>query len=353
MIADQRDPTIERLHVLDPLVFLRVDVGRVRRIAFGRVGHFRLGDRQRLHPQLVRDPAGQRAEFHLGEKGHQLVGIGVLHFEVVEGEVDGRFAVELDEPLRQFDLFAFLGQGLTPLRLLDLFRPVEQRFQIAVFVDEQRGGLDPDPRRARHIVDAVTCERLHVHDPFGSDAEFLNHAFAVDPLILHRVEHFDTVAHKLHQVFVRGQDGDPPPGFAPHAGQRRDDVVGLVAFHLLAGDVEGDGRFARERDLRAQIFGHLVPVRLVLVVHIVAERVAALVEHHRHMGRRVGAGVVLDIPLEHVAEPADRPDGQPVGLARQRRQRVVGAEDIGRAVDEVQMAPFAECHARLPLGRHS
>ena len=39
----------------------------------------------------------------------------------------------------------------------------------------------------------------------------------------------------------------------------------------------------------------------------------------------------------------DRPDGQPVRFARQRRQRVVGAKDERRAVDQVQVAPFAKC----------
>jgi hypothetical protein len=78
-----------------------------------------------------------------------------------------------------------------------------------------------------------------------------------------------------------------PPARAP-GGQRGDDVVGLVALQLEAGDVEGPRGLARQRDLRAQILGHLVPVGLVEVVEVVAERVAALVEDHRRMGRRIG-----------------------------------------------------------------
>jgi hypothetical protein len=41
--------------------------------------------------------------------------------------------------------------------------------------------------------------------------------------------------------------------------------------------------------------------------------------------------------------PADRPHRQAVGLARQRRQRVIGAEDIGRAVDQMKVVALAEC----------
>ncbi len=103
---------------------------------------------------------------------------------------------------------------------------------------------------------------------------------------------------------------------------------------------------AGQRDLRAQVLGHRLAVGLVEVIQVVAEGVAALVEDHRHMGRRIGAGIPFDIALQHVAEPRHRPDGQPVRFARQRRQRVIGAEDEGRAVDQMQVATLAECHAR-------
>ena len=95
--------------------------------------------------------------------------------------------------------------------------------------------------------------------------------------------------------------------------------------------------------MRAQVFGHRLAVGLVLIVKIVAEGVAALVEDHGDMGGGVIAGVVaVDIALQHVAKARDRPDGQPVGFARQRRQGVIGPEDEGRAVNQVQVAPLAE-----------
>ena len=69
---------------------------------------------------------------------------------------------------------------------------------------------------------------------------------------------------------------------------------------------------------------------------------AALVKDHGDMGGGVWAGIALNIALQHVAKPADCTDGQAIGFARQRRQRVKGAKDEGRTVDEVQVAPFSE-----------
>src|SRR5690606_22947483 len=73
----------------------------------------------------------------------------------------------------------------------------------------------------------------------------------------------------------------------------------------------------------------------------VAERGRGMVEDHREMGRLAMAVAVLLADLEvlgklveHVAEARERADRQPVRLARERRQRVIRAEDEGRAVDE-------------------
>jgi hypothetical protein len=94
--------------------------------------------------------------------------------------------------------------------------------------------------------------------------------------VLHRVEHLDPAAHQLHQVLVRGDDRHPPPGFPRLAGERGDDVVGLVALQLQAGDVEGARGLARQRDLRAQVLRHLVAIGLVEVIEVVAEGVEPL-----------------------------------------------------------------------------
>ena len=127
------------------------------------------------------------------------------------------------------------------------------------------------PGHAGHVVGAVAHQRLDVHHLFGRDAELLGHLRGGDPLVLHRIEHGDAVVHQLHEVLV-GRDDDGLEAL----GRRlfrigRDQVVGLVALKLDAGQVEGAGRLAHQGELRAQLLRRLVAVCLVFRVEVVAE----------------------------------------------------------------------------------
>ena len=114
----------------------------------------------------------------------------------------------------------------------------------------------------------------------------------------------------------------------------RDQVVGLEAGLLQAGNVEGAHRLADQRELRDQVVRAVRPVRLVFGIEIGAEGLFRLVEHHRQMRRPLlRLHVVQQLP-QHVAEAEHGVDLQPVRLAGERRQRVIGAEDVARAVDQ-------------------
>ena len=77
-------------------------------------------------------------------------------------------------------------------------------------------------------------------------------------------------------------------------------------------------------------------VRLVLVVHCVAEGVLRLVEDDRHVGRPVGLVEPVGELPQHGRVAIDRADIQAVPVG-QRRQPVIGAKDVARPVDEVEM----------------
>ncbi len=342
----------------DAGVILRVEgqVGRAGKAGVGGVvrqaargGGLGFGDGGNLDAQLLGHAAGDGAKFHLREEIEEVGRDRLLHLQRVEVVAEVHLAIEADELLREADLVGMVDQHLPALRLLDLFSTFKKRFEVAVFVDEKSRGLDADAGRAGDVVDAVAGQRLHVDDALGVDAELLEYALAIDAGVLHRVEHLDPVADELHQVLVGGHDGDAPTRVAGLAGEGGDDVVGLEAFLFEAGEVEGARRFAGQRDLRAQILGHRLAVGLVEVVHLVAEGVRALVEDDGGMGGRVGAAIVLDHLPDHVDEARDRTDRQAIGLARERRQRVVGSEDEGRAVDQAEVMSLAECHACPPF----
>ena len=201
--ADTVDPHVQRLHRRDVFVSVGVDGGPfggfLDRVGACGVG---IGDHRGLDPEGVGNALGKGAEFHLGQERQQGVGVGLAQFQIVEGEIERGVAIELHQFLGQFDLLALVDQGLAALGLFDLFGPVEQFLEAAELVDQQRGGLDADARRARHVIDAVAREGLHVDHAIRPDAEFFLDAFNVDAAVFHGIQHFDAAADQLHQVLV-------------------------------------------------------------------------------------------------------------------------------------------------------
>ena len=339
--ADAVDPELKRRHILHMLVIGFVKAGHFRCSGFRRAKR-RIVNLGRLGIHRIGDTPGQGAELHFRQKSEQNFGIGVAYFQIVQPEIQIHVTVQLHQLARQADLVGIIDQRLAPFGLLYLLRPGQKAVEVTIFVDEQRRCLDPDSRRARDIVDRIPGQRLHIHHAIRADAEFLHDALRIDQAVLHRVQHFNAAADQLHQILVRTDDRHPPPRIARMAGKGCDDIIGLEPLDLLAGNVEGLGGAARQGDLWAQILGHRLAVGFVFRKQIVAERHAALVKDHCHMSRRIRAAIALDIALKHVAKARHRPDGQPVGFARQRRQRMIGAENEGRSVDQMQMAPFSE-----------
>ncbi len=172
-----------------------------------------------------------------------------MHRKIADRDVERHMIVERDEFLRHPRRFGVVDQRLTALLLLDLAGAAEQRFQVAVFADELRGGLDADTRHARHVVGGIADQRLHLDDLLWRHAEFLDHLGAADRLVLHRVEHRDVVTDELHQILVGGHDGGLGArlGREPRIG--RDQIVGLEPVLFQAWQIEGRHRLADELEL--------------------------------------------------------------------------------------------------------
>ena len=71
---------------------------------------------------------------------------------------------------------AYVVSDLAPLRLLDLAGARQQRFEVAVLLDQLRRGLDADAGHARHVVGGVADQRLDVDHLVRRDAEIFDHA---------------------------------------------------------------------------------------------------------------------------------------------------------------------------------
>ena len=219
---------------------------------------------------------------------------------------------------------------------------VERGGQIAIFLDQLGRGLRPDAAHAGNIVDAVPHQCEHIADEVGRDAELFVHRVQPHADIFHRVEHVDMrraigrLADQLHQILVRRHDGDVPARAHCRFGIARDQVVGLIPLGFDARQRKGARRIADQRELRAQIFGRFGPVRLILVVDVVAERLAAMVQDDREVRRPVGVVQVLGELPEHRGVAIDRANRHALRV-RQRRQAVIGAEDVAGAIDQIEM----------------
>ena len=188
----------------------------------------------------------------------------------------------------------------------------------------------------------IADQRLHFDDLLRRHAEFLDHLGAADLLVLHGVEHDHAVVDELHQILVRGDDGGGGAGLAGLAHIGRDQVVGLEAVLLEARQIERLHRFADELELRLEIVGRIGPVRLVVRIHVGAERLLRLVEDDREMGRPLLRLQIAQKLPQHVAEAEHGIELQPVRFAVDRRQRVIGAKNVAGTVDQKDVVAFLQ-----------
>ncbi len=302
--------------------------------------HHRRGDLFGDRTGRLRHPTGERVEVHRLEEGDEADTVDRRHRQFLDRGGDRHVAVERHQFQRDPRLIRMFDQRFAPFRLFDLAGAGKQRREVAELADQRRGGLDTDARHPRHVVDRITGECLDVDHLVGGDAELLDHLGLADAPVLHRVEHDHARLDQLHQVLVGGDDGDVGAGRSRLRRVGGDEIVGLESALFDAGDVEGARRLADQAELRTQVLRCFGAMGLVVGIERVAEGRPRSVEDHRQMGRLDrGAGLLrlLQQAIEHVAEAGDGADRQAVRLAGERRQRVIGAEDVGRAVDQEEV----------------
>ena len=300
----------------------------------------------RLGAGLLRDAPRQRRELHRLAEADRLRGRRPAATARSSSGTSSGTSQESSTSLREMRACSAnwirfsrrFGCLISPARASSVSRsPYSSRSCAAVF--------GPMPGTPGTLSVESPTKRLQIDHLLRIDAELLLHRLAVDDDVLHRVDHDDAGPHELHQVLVGGDDGDRRAGSVRLAGIGRDDVVGLPALLLDAGEVEGARRLPDQPELRDQVGRRLGPVRLVVGVDLVAECLRRIVEDdgemRRLVARRRRRPLLQDLP-DHVAEAEHRADRQAVGFPRQRRQRVEGAEDEAGAVDQDQMVAGIE-----------
>ena len=240
-------------------------------------------------------------------------------------------------------LSALAMMVLAPFLLLDLAGAGKQRVEIAELFQQLRRRLRSDAGHARHVVDespVIACRSII----FSGGTPHFSITSGM-PICLSFIVSYmrpsaptsciRSLSEEMMVVSRAGLTGQPRIG--------GDQVVGLKAFLLDARQVEGLGRLADQPELRDQVFRRRRAVCLVFGVEFVAEGFRRIVEDDGEMCRHhtdIGVARILHQLPQHVAETGHSADRQTVRFAVERRQRVIGAEDIAGAVDEEEMIAF-------------
>ena len=188
-----------------------------------------------------------------------------------------------------------LAELVAELRRRDLVESREQRVEIAEVADQLRRGLLADAGDAGDVVGRVALERLVVDHLVRPQPEPL-----VDPRdVVHdrvldagpRRHQPDARGHELEHVEVDGHDRRlEVVSRIELLRDRPDDVVGLVAWHLVDRDPQRLDDLADLRELVAEVVRHPRPGGLVVGVLLVTERRAGQVEGRPRGSPAAGPG---------------------------------------------------------------
>ena len=338
----------------------RVDARRRRaRIArpvegeAGTGGHPRrpLTEARRLREHLHRTGIGRRRgrgqlldqarELHLHPERTQPRPVGLDAAKRLEVEGQRHAAADRGQLAREQGLLAAERQRLAQLAG-DEREVVVEALDGAVLGDQLHGRLLAHPLDAGDVVDRVAHEGHHVGNLLGPHAPALAHLGLVVHDALARApehgQHAHARADELQQVLVAGDDDDVEVGHGQRVldegGQR---VVGLVARHLEDRRPERVEQAADVGQLAREVVRHRRARGLVVGEHRVAERRTRRIQRDAEV---VGLLLADELP-EHRAQDQHRVARHAL-RRREVADRVVGAEDVRVAVDDVERLAHAK-----------
>ncbi len=148
----------------------------------------------------------------------------------------------------------------------------------AELVEQVEGGLFAHARHAGDVVGCVADEGFVIHHLLRADAELAGlYVFGRDVgLVIARHVDGGAFVDELQQVAVAGDDLDSQSLRGREFCHRAEHIVGLVAFHFEARDIERIHHLPNALNLYAQVVGHLFARGFVFGVEFVAEGLAGI-----------------------------------------------------------------------------
>ena len=327
------NPAVEGIECCYAVISVEIEgsFGHRRRFGGGGCGH-----RWRYRSRTAAQFGQQRAKAMMLEKRAQRVFGNALEQQIVERFGQVAIILERDEHARKPRHVGMFDQVIAQLARFHCGGRCQYGLQIAMLDNQLCRSLWPDTGHTGDIVDRVTHQRQHIAEAFWPHAEFLDHFGRVDPPVVHRVIQVEAGLDQLHQILVGRHDRDRPALRQRGLGIASNDVIGLESLGLDTRQRERPRGITDHRELRHKVFGRRRALRLVFVVEIVAEGFRRFVEDDRHMRRPVGFVQRFGQFPQHRGVAIDSADRFAANIG-QRRQAVIGAEDIARAVDKIEV----------------
>ena len=210
--------------------------------------------------------------------------------------------IELDELPAHERFVRVLLQVLADFVHSDFGRPAQDFIELVELLEQADGGLRPDLRHARHIVNGVTDERLVIDHLIGPNAPVGHQTVSVVVGVFADVVELHQWADELPRVFVIGDDERVDAALLSGVRERREDVVGLPTFLLKDRNPEGFDDSFDHCDLRPQLVGHLGAVGFVVGVDVLTNAATGRVHRTDQIGRMLRLQNVEHVPRE----PEDR-----------------------------------------------
>ena len=287
---------------------------------------------------LARQSVDERAELVLAEEPHDLRAVVIVQSAAAQVQGDGCQAVDGHQLAPEQHVLAMFLELFAQLVRPDLVEPREEGLERAE-VDKQLGrGLVAHARDARDVVGRIALQRLEVDHLVGVKAVPLVDASGVvddgrlDPeASRHELR---PLRDELQHVQVAGDDDGLQVAQLRLPRERADEIVRLVAGHLVDGDAEGRQGLADDGELLAEVVRRWTARGLVALVAVGAEGAAHVEAAHDVVGLHVGEAAQDDGP-----EAEGRVDE--LALARgQRRLEQGEVRPIDEAVGIEEHEPF-------------
>ena len=233
---------------------------------------------------ILQKPFGEGSELQFLKECHQGWYVRLFGFQFFFVELDGHLQVDGSQRFRHQSLFCKFDDVFL-LFALQLVGMCDEVFHTTVFAHQYRCRLLADAWNARDVVGGIAPEAEDVDELFWvADAVAFAHLFRPPHLgwfaELSGLVEQDFVGHQLSEVLVGGHHIGGEALLFRLFRQGADDVVGLVAFHAVDGDVEGLDEPYYIRYGVAEVVGHLLAVGLVFAVFGLSLCGAGHVEGH-------------------------------------------------------------------------